>query len=354
MRTILFFLLTVLPLLPVSGQEKGTVSVPPYPMEKSVSAPFAGFIGDRLVVAGGCNFPDIPAAEGGKKAFYDTAYALDIRHIADGWKALPPLPAPMAYGAAATTPQGMVCIGGQNDRGPQCEAYLLKADGKTTPLPDLPTPIDNGGATFSRTTVYVTGGNQPGNAKGLYALDLAPDVPKAWKRLSDYPGPQRVQPIVLSTDESLFLIGGYAFDATRKVCTLSTDMLQYDFASDTWTRLDTLAAEADGTPRCLAGGSGIATDGKLILTGGVNSSIFRQAMEGKAPADYMKKPEEWYRFNDDLLMYDLRSGTWEITRDVPGMARAGGVLLYRDGCLYMVCGEAKPGIRSPQITVFQP
>ena len=62
-------------LLPFTGsaQEKDTClsgHLPGYPLPKGVSAPFAGFIGDWLVVAGGCNFPDIPASEGGKKVYY--------------------------------------------------------------------------------------------------------------------------------------------------------------------------------------------------------------------------------------------------------------------------------------------
>ena len=48
-------------LLPFTGsaQEKNTClsdHLPDYPLPKGVSAPFAGFIGDWLVVAGGCNF----------------------------------------------------------------------------------------------------------------------------------------------------------------------------------------------------------------------------------------------------------------------------------------------------------
>ena len=350
MRTVLLlFLLTVLPLLPASGQEKGTVPFPPHPQAEGVSAPFAGFIGDTLIVAGGCNFPDTPAAEGGKKVFHATAYTLDLRHLSDGWKALPPLPAPIAYGASVATPQGLVCIGGQNAQGAQTDVFLLDAQGIATPLPSLPTSLDNGGAALSGNTVYVTGGNQPEGGQALYALHL--DTDTVWKRLADYPGPQRVQPIVTATSTALYLIGGYAFDAVRKECTPSTDMLQYDIASGTWSRLDTLISERDGTPRCLAGGSGLVKDNRLILTGGVNHDIFRQAMEGKGPADYMKKPVEWYRFNDDLLVYDLDKRTWHVTYDVPGLARAGGILLEHDRYLYIICGETKPGIRTPQITV---
>ena len=340
-------LLTCLLLLSACGQEKKAVSFPPHPQEKGVSAPFAGFIGDTLIVAGGCNFPDTPAAEGGKKKFYATAYAIDVQQADNGWKALFPLPAPLAYGACVATPKGLVCIGGQNDNGAQAGAFLLDAQGIATPLPSLPTSLDNGGAALNGNTVYVTGGNQPEGGQALYALHL--DTDTVWKRLADYPGPQRVQPIVTATSTALYLIGGYAFD--RKECTPSTDMLQYDIASGTWSRLDTLISERDGTPRCLAGGSGLVKDNRLMLTGGVNHDIFRQAMEGKGPADYMKKPADWYRFNDDLLTYDLEKRTWHVTYDVTGMARAGGILLLHESSLYMICGEIKPGIRTPQITV---
>ena len=350
MRTLSLLIVCVF-LLPVFGQEKDANAFPPYPQAGGVSAPFAGFIGDTLIVAGGCNFPDTPAAEGGKKVFHATAYALDVRHLSEGWIPLPPLPVPIAYGASVSTPKGLVCIGGQNTQGTQTDVYLLRTNGQTTPLPALPIPIDNGGACLCGHTLLVTGGNQPENGKGLYALDLS--SPTNWKRLADYPGPQRIQPIVLSTPNALYLAGGYAFDAAQKKCTPSTDLLKYDVGTNCWSVLDTLIAERDGTPRCLAGGSGVMlSDGKMLLTGGVNHDIFRQAMEGKGPADYMKKPVAWYRFNDDLLTYHTGKRTWHVTYDVPGLARAGGILLEHDGYLYIICGEIKPGIRTPQITVL--
>lgn len=36
---------------------------------KGVSALYAGVIDGNLLIAGGCNFPDTPAADGGKKSF---------------------------------------------------------------------------------------------------------------------------------------------------------------------------------------------------------------------------------------------------------------------------------------------
>ena len=89
-------------LLPFTGsaQEKNTClsdHLPDYPLPKGVSAPFAGFIGDWLVVAGGCNFPDIPALEGGKKVYYSQGYALDTHAASPQWLPLFHTPLPMAH-----------------------------------------------------------------------------------------------------------------------------------------------------------------------------------------------------------------------------------------------------------------
>lgn len=45
---------------------------------KGVSALYAGITEDRLIMAGGCNFPDIPVADGGKKVFYNEVYATPL------------------------------------------------------------------------------------------------------------------------------------------------------------------------------------------------------------------------------------------------------------------------------------
>ena len=107
-----------------------------------------------------------------------------------------------------------------------------------------------------------------------------------------------------------------------------------------------------GEQRCLVGGSGVATSKHLILTGGVNYRIFKDALEGRAPEDYMKKSPEWYRFNRDILVYSSEQGTWQVLDGTEAAARAGGVLLQKDGLLYMVCGEIKPGVRSAEVNVI--
>lgn len=46
---------------------------------KGVSALYAGVIDGNLLIAGGCNFPDTPAVDGGKKSFTGCIYNLFVK-----------------------------------------------------------------------------------------------------------------------------------------------------------------------------------------------------------------------------------------------------------------------------------
>lgn len=49
-------------------------------ISKGISASFAGLIDEKLIVAGGCNFPDTAAADGGKKYFTRTFFCLMVEN----------------------------------------------------------------------------------------------------------------------------------------------------------------------------------------------------------------------------------------------------------------------------------
>ena len=50
---------------------------------KGVSALYAGTLDGQLVMAGGCNFPHVPVADGGKKVFYDGIYMAPLSEGTD-------------------------------------------------------------------------------------------------------------------------------------------------------------------------------------------------------------------------------------------------------------------------------
>ena len=202
--------------------------LPDYPITKGVSAPFAGFIKNWLIVGGGCNFPTIPAAEGGKKAYYNQCYALDIHATSPRWKRISDLPCSVAYGCSVETPQGLVCIGGMNADSCLTSVFRIQKDSSSEDfliyqLPSLPETIDNASATMLNKCIYITGGNQQLRQNALYKLDLK--TCDKWQKLSSFPGPQRVQPILVNDGKKLYLIGGFQApsDSSASILLLGSD-----------------------------------------------------------------------------------------------------------------------------------
>ena len=329
------------------------LTIPNHPIPHGVSAPFAGVINDWIIVAGGCNFPDIPAAEGGKKVYYSEIYAINMKEKSKGWKLIGRLPNSAAYGATVSIGDNLYFIGGENMEGKLNSVYKVsmkseacKVDLET--LPSIPECITNLSGTAIGQDIYITGGITDTNKNSVYRISTQSS--SEWEKLLSYPGNKRIQSILLANGKNeLYLIGGFQSPSKKKEGVLSDDILCYNIEKRSWKRLIELPFDENGEKRCLIGGSGIAHNDMLILTGGVNYKIFNNAINGKAPNDYLKKPVEWYKFNDDILFFNLRNKTWNIVKDVNGMAKAGGILLEYKNSLYMICGETKPGIRSSEV-----
>ena len=212
-----------------------------------VSAPFAGMIDDRLVVAGGCNFPGKPASAGGAKVYYSDIYCYDAKH--DRWQKLGDLPKPLAYGAAVADDDRLYIIGGNNDAGASASVYELRLESnflrdlfglapklRLTELAPLPEPMDNFAAACLDDMIFVAGGNQsgrPGNRVYGYSLE---SNPAAWLALPDYPGPTRVQPVLTAIEgrighrkvEALCLMGGFQAGQTAEGIDVPTPALAPD------------------------------------------------------------------------------------------------------------------------------
>lgn len=329
-----------------------------------VSAPFAGVSSGQLLVAGGCNFPGKPAAEGGAKRYYNEIYALDLTgQTAAEWCVIGQLPKPLAYGASVTTPQGIVWIGGNNDKEASKEVFLINwqtAEGKLSisKLPELPVAMDNFAATYADGQIYVTGGNQqqkPSNA--LYALRLTESGDGEWTRLPDFPGPARIQPVLTAQQSQdgtrLYLAGGFQPVSGRQQAVVSTDMLSYHPEKKEWRQESILPFSAEGSPNTLTGGCAVSSgNNSILLMGGVNYNRFRNALNTPSP-DYLLHPVKWYRFNTFLLQYDTFTRKWEIIGEDERLGRAGAGIALDGDEIILINGELKPGIRTPEVNRFR-
>lgn len=319
--------------------------------EYGVSAAFGANFNDNVVVAGGANFPQNPLAADSQKSFYNGIYKVDGTTT----ERIGTLPQPVAYGATAKTSKGAVLIGGSNAQGSLNNVYLLKVDGNNvsiTDLPTLPATVDNAGACAIGNKVYVVGGNVNGTpSTQLLVLDLDAATP-AWRKLASMPGNARTQPAVAAANGKVYVFGGFAPKSAKKAATLNTDGLCYDPAKNKWTKVAT--PTVNGTEVSLGGGAAATlTNGEIAVIGGVNKDVFLQALQNQ-PADYLQHNPEWYKFNQNVLVYDAASDAWHTQSQTSDAARAGAVAVpLSNNRVYVHGGEVKPRIRTAQPLIVE-
>jgi SSS family transporter len=203
-----------------------------------LGAPFCGTHGGVALLAGGSNFPDEPLIKGGKKRYYSDIYALPPGST--NWVRAGQLSRPAAEGMSATTPRGVVCVGGSEEGQSSSRAFLLTWDATRgraieATLPDFPCAVRLGAAAARGNRVYVAGGESaPTLSSDVWTLDL--DAPQTgWQSLPPLPGAKgrtQAQAFVQNGDQKrtcLYVIGGYAKN-DRGVLQALTDGYAYDLA----------------------------------------------------------------------------------------------------------------------------
>ncbi|MBQ9636862.1 MAG: cyclically-permuted mutarotase family protein [Prevotella sp.] len=323
---------------------------------QGVAAPMAGMVGNELIVAGGCNFPDVPAADGGEKKFYTDIYGLDALTAGSQWHKIGDLPQPLAYGASLSLAEGLICMGGTSDGKTSVpDVFLLSSkNGKaiTRPLPSLPVGLDQFAATYDNGVIYVAGGQSNGTPNHkVYSLAIGKNA-QEWETIevehtegiaAEAAAIARLQPCIAiqtgANGAELFIMGGY--DAETK--TVNTTMLVYHLKTKTWR-----TATSCPTPGATAVACGA---NNILVFGGVDRQTFESALQNPQP-DYLTHPAEWYKFRDSLLVYNTITDAWTTSYANPQLARAGAAVVKASdsNTYYIINGELKPGIRSADVT----
>ena len=313
---------------------------------QGVAAAFTGRTGDMTTIAGGCNFPETPAAEGGKKKFYSEVWYLDK----EGWfKRKFSLPSPVAYGASVCIDNTIICIGGTNGEKSLSDVYSLTDKG-VKPLTSLPMGIDNGVAATDGKEIYLLGGQSNGKPQmGVYRTDLSAEV---WEEIAILPGQARLQPCAVvqsnGLDACLYVFGGYDPETGK----IADDVLELNLTTMLWST----HKGSQATVGMTATTSGYS---HILFFGGVNKEIFEGAVKAgkdslfaaENPAfgsEYHSHPAPWYQFNPDVLVYHTITDSWYAIPGSSLLARAGAGLIKQDGAYVLVDGESKPGIRASE------
>ncbi|MBQ3243754.1 MAG: sodium/solute symporter [Bacteroidaceae bacterium] len=321
------------------------------PIKRAVSGHYAGLVNGELTTYGGCDFPDVPCADGGKKVYY-----------------------PRAYGASVQVPDGYVYLGGMDETGSLSECTLINVtDGTSTPFPSLPKALDNFAATYHDGMLWIAGGksNSIPN-KDVYAIPI-PSNGKAWDKVGTIPDDCRIQPCMAvqntATGYNLFIFGGYQSKDEGMSPMVHTDgvfipiaeLKKGDVTSKQWKRTSPTLAR-----------TGKSVDGKqeqkiqaivgstctpvgyshVAFFGGVDHDIFLNAIEGKKDSMYLRHDPEWYRFRKEVLTYHTITDSWGLIPGDSKLARAGACLTPTEdgkGWIYSG-GELMPGVRSADVT----
>jgi N-acetylneuraminate epimerase len=317
--------------------------LPDLPDPHGVAGAFAGLHDEHLLAAGGANFPDgVMPWEGGTKVWHDRVFAL---HAADGatWRDVGRLPAPNAYGVSVSTADGVLIIGGSNSSRHFREVWLMAyRDGALAfrAMPPLPVPLAQmAGARVGR-YVHVTGGiDAPAAVEALsrhYQLDLdAPD--KGWRELPPLPGAGRILATAAGTADGFYVVGGCSL--VRGV--LGTGSRTYlreawRFGRRGWQRLadlpTALAAAASPAP--------IFARDVYVVSGDDGRQV------GASPAQHRG-------FGRQVIRYDARRNKWLPAGEleVPPPVTVPTVP-WQDG-FAIVSGEVRPGVRTPQVLLFR-
>lgn len=347
----LLLLFAILCSLLCHGQNRVSVAPTP-PMRDAVSGHYAGWIRGGLWTWGGCNFPDVPCADGGTKKYY-----------------------PIAYGAGVPVSDGLFILGGTDGEVSYAKCgFYSSADRKYTEMPSLPKGLDNFAAACHEGTLWIVGGQSNGIPnKDVYSISW-PDTAGGWKTVATLPDGCRLQPCAAvqntSKGYSLFVFGGYCpkVDSLSQPALVHTDGIYMTLAelkkargdSSLWSRTSPASVwqeEQNGGRTLLRQaivGSACTPIGysHVLFFGGVDFDIFLSAISGRQDSMYLRHEPEWYNFRKDVLVYHTVTDSWGLLPGDSLLARAGACLtpdMEYGGWLYSG-GETMPGIRSTDVT----
>ena len=316
--------------------------LPAYPQEPGMAGPQTGVHNGVLISAGGTNWiAEVPK----RKVWHDTMYVLVPGE--KSWRAAGKLPAPRAYAATLSLPNGVLMLGGDGGDSPEVlykDSLLATWDGKQvklTPGPALPMPLTNAMATVLDGSIYLAGGVSGAprlSVAGFWRLDLANGA-AGWQTLPAWPGPARSHAVVEAVDGVIYLFSGLETRTGQDgkvMATYLADAYCYRPGKD-WEKLPDLPWSMIAAPSPAP----VATAKRWIfILGGVDG---RQA--GRLPPDT--------RVVDDIIYYDIGQRSWRLWPEQWPAPAVTIPAVKLGGDWVFVSGEIKSGVRTTDVWAWR-
>lgn len=362
--------------MPAVAQSKKVISIewktiaelPPFrDQSKSigVAGPIVGVINDKLIVAGGANFPDKMPWQGGKKIYYNNISIFN-KEKEQVWqeKITASLASNIAYAANCITPLGVVYAGGENELGFSDKVYLLQWDEasnnlRQTKLPDLPVETTNGSLVCIDNTIYFLGGETLTNTTNqFYSLNLI-KINQGWMTLPVLPKPLSNMVVVaqyLNGQKQIYLMGGRA-KQKNGISDFSSDVYSFDIHLKIWDKKKSL-------PYPLSAGTGaIFSEKYILLFGGDQGERFNKVEQTISNINLEKEQfkkenlisiknkllESHPGFSNEILLYNTQKNIWLSNGFIPFNASVTTNLVQWADKIIIPSGEIKAGVRTPRI-----
>ena len=325
-------------------------SLPDLPDPIGVAGPFVGVHNDALIVAGGANFPR-PVWET-EKVWHDQVHVLTKTEDGYRWENGGSLDRPIGYGAAVSTPNGVVCMGGNDADETFRDVFIMRWDAGSEQVtfqdyPPLPVPCAFGQATLIGEVVYLAGGQSGAGLdsamNNFWSLDLSlQDEPDAfvWQELEGWPGPSRALNITAAQhngyDDCVYVLSGRRQEGED--VQFLTDVWEFNPRTGLWRQ------RAD-VPRCVMAGTGIGYgQSHLFVLGGDDGPLFFKADELK---------DDHPGFPKEALTYHTITDTWTSAGAIP-QNHVTTVPVMWDGAIVVASGEVRPRVRTPAVWSIRP
>ena len=376
MKPLAIYILLMLNNMPAVAQSKKVISIewktiaelPPFrDQSKSigVAGPVVGIINNKLIVAGGANFPDKMPWQGGKKIYYNNISIFNKeKEQVFQEKIQNSLTSNIAYAANCITPLGVVYAGGENELGLSDKVYLLQWDEasnnlRQTKLPDLPVETTNGSLVCIDNTIYFLGGETLTNTTNqFYSLNLI-KINLGWMTLPVLPKPLSNMVVVaqyLDGQKQIYLMGGRA-KQKNGISDFSSDVYSFDIHLKIWDKKKSL-------PYPLSAGTGAVFSEKYILLfGGDQGERFNKVEQTISNINLEKEQfkkenlisiknkllESHPGFSNEILLYNTQKNIWLSNGFIPFNASVTTNLVQWGDEIIIPSGEIKAGVRTPRI-----
>ncbi len=352
--------------------------LPALPDPLGVAGPFVGTHGDALIVAGGANFTTADAAdlwEVPKRWQADAFVLLPNGRGELRWRTGRALDRPRAYGGSGSTPEGVVCVGGDDGTEVLADVSLLRWDAERESLvqlalPPLPEPVTVAAVAIVGGHVYVTGGQTglgldsatdhlwrlPLSVVRAAAVGRTPVVAAGslWEPLQPVPGGPRAYSLAAAQhdgfEECLYVIGGRRQkpdDASVAGIVPLADCFEFSPARHARDPATGWRRRADPPLPLMAGTAVPLGQSHVVVLAAADGTLLAKQV---ANPDFAKRHPGFPR---RAWAYHTITDTWTSAGATPACPVTTPAVAWNGG-IALVSGEVRPRVRTSEAWLIRP